>query len=125
MVHARSGQGSEARRWLTAGATEHDLIAVAVFAHGEVGRFAVFGLRRALALAACCDDLGSAYHDVDHLKGEPGPGALAFAAAVDRDQTTSDFNLSDVRILSYDGSTEAGLIKVGGALCVSGPDCIF
>ena len=75
------------KRWgaCLAGATEHDLIAVAVFAHGEVGRFAVLGLRFALAFAACCDDLGCAYDDVGHLKGEACPGALAFAAAVDGD----------------------------------------
>jgi len=115
------------KRWgvYSAGATEHDLIAVAVFAHSEVGRLTIFWLRLVLAHAACCDDLGSAADDVGHLKGQPSPSALAFTAAVDGDQAASDFNLSDVRILSYDGRTEAGLIKVGGALSIGGPDGIF
>ena len=50
-------------------ATEHDLIAVGVFAHGEVRGLAVFGLGFAGAFAARGDHFARTDYDIGDLKG--------------------------------------------------------
>lgn len=109
----------------TASAAEHDLIAVGVFAHGQVRRFAVFGLWFAFAFSACCDDLSCTEHDICDLEGEAGPGLLAFATAVNGDQAASDFDFCDVWVLSRDGAAKASLVEGGCALGVGRPNSVF
>lgn len=110
---------------LTPRTAEHDLIAVGVFAHCQMGRFAVFGLWLAFAFTACCDDLSSADHDVGDLESEACPRLLTFATAVNRDEAASDFDLCDVWVLPRDGAAKAGEVERGRALGVGRPDGVF
>src|SRR5687767_5038576 len=82
---------------------QHDLIPLGIHAHGEVGRFVIFGLGFADQLAAGGDDFGGAGDDVGDLEAEAGPGAVAFAAAMDADDAAGDLDLADVRVLTEDG----------------------
>ena len=110
---------------LASRAAQHDLIAVGIFAHSEVWRFAVFGLRFAVAFSASGNDLGCADDDVCDLKGQPCPSVFVFASAVDGDQATCDFEFGDVRVLPRDCCTETGLIESGSAVCIGSPDGVF
>ena len=110
---------------LTPSAGKHNLVAVGIFAHGEMGWFAVLGLGFLVAFSACGHDFGGSGDHVRYLEGEAGPGFSAFASAMDGDESIGEIDLGDVRILPHDGSAEAILVKTGRAFRVRRPDRVF
>ncbi len=110
---------------LPALAGEHDLVAFGIGAHGEVGRFAIFGLRVVAQLAASSDDLGGSSDHVGNLKAQACPSGLVLASAVDTDNATADVDLGDVLGLADDTSPQRIAIKGDGARGVFCPDDVF
>lgn len=110
---------------LGAFAAEHELIALRIFAHREVGWFAIFPLGFAVAFAAGRDDLRRALDDVGDLKSDAGPGLLALAAAMDGDGAPCDGDFGDVRVLAGDLRAETTGVKCGGAPGICGPNGVF
>ena len=106
-------------------AGEHDLVAVGVDAHGEVGRLAVFGFGLAGEGAAGGDDFGGGGDDVGDLEGDAGPGFFAAAVGVDGDGGAVDGDVGDVWVLAGDLAREGGGVELGGAGGVGGPDGVF
>ena len=106
-------------------AGEHELVAFGVDAHGEVWGFVVLGLGFAGECATSSGDFCGACDDIGDLEAEAGPGAFAFAAAVDTDDAVGDFDLGDGGILTNDsGSKDLG-VKGDGAVGVRCPDDVF
>lgn len=104
---------------------EHELVAVRVHAHGEVGCFAVLFLGLAGEGATCGDNFGSAGHHIGDLEAEAGPGSFSFAAAVDAEGGTRDQQLGNVGIATGDFRTEAGLIEGRRPRQICRPDDVF
>lgn len=106
-------------------AAEHELIAVGVDAHGEVGRFSVLGLWFLWALSSVLANLAGPCDDIGNLEGQSGPCAFAFASAMDGDTPATDFEFSDVGIGFYHGGSEDLLVEASGTRRVGGPDGVF
>ena len=106
-------------------AGEHDLVAFGIGAHGEVGRFAIFGLRVVAQRAAGSDDLGGSRDHVGNLKTQASPSGLVLASAVDTENTAANVDLGDVLGLTDDTSPQCIAIKGNGAGGVFCPDDVF
>lgn len=59
------------------------------------------------------------------LEGEAGPGALAFAAAMDANDSVGDLDFGPGLGLHGHGAIEEVAVKGNGALPIGGPESIF
>lgn len=103
----------------------HEFVAVGVDAHGEVER--IFGgvVGFAGEVAAVGFEFGDGRAEVFDLKGEAGPGALAFAAAVNADDAVGDLNFRPDFGFHGDSAVEEVAVEGDGALPVGGPEGVF
>lgn len=107
-------------------ASEHDLVALGVGAHGEVGRLAgLVGHWLVAQQAAGGDDFGGTGKDIGDLEGETGPGGFILAAAVDAERGSGDVKLGKVFVLAGDFRTEERGVEIHGSGQVLGPDDVF
>lgn len=110
---------------LAAGPAEHELVAIGVFTHCQMRRFAVFRLRFALTLAAGSPDLGCPGNYVSHLEGQSGPCLFAFPAPVDGNESACDRQFGNVGILPLYRGPENGLVKRCRPAGIRGPDGVL
>ena len=101
------------------------MVTLGVLAHGEVGWFAVFPLGFTITTTAGGNHSGSSGDDIGHLQGDPRPGALALATAVNRDEATGDGDFGDVRVLPNDVATETTRVKRDRPLRFGGPNRVL
>ncbi len=107
-------------------AREHDLVALGVGAHGEVGRFAgLVGHCLVAQDATSGNEFDGSGEDIGDLEGEAGPGGFVFAAAVDAERGSGDVEFGEICILAGDFRTEERGIEIHGAGEVLGPDDVF
>lgn len=104
---------------------QHDFVTFGVNAHGEVGRFAVFGLGFAGDLSPGSDDLGGTGDNIGDLEAHAGPGASSFAPAMNADDAAADRDFTDDFRPLDDLGTEDILIEFQGTVHIHGPDDIF
>lgn len=106
-------------------AAEHEIVAFGIDAHREMGWFTilVLGILRALS-ARGPHGLGARHH-IGNLKGQAGPSALAFATAVDGDESAGDLHLGNMRILAHDGGAEEFAVESRGPHRIGRPDRVF
>lgn len=101
------------------------MVTLGVLAHGEMRRFAVLPLGFTIKATASGDHFGSSRNDIGHLQGDPRPGALALATAVNRDEATGDGDFGDVRVLPNDVATETTRVKRDRPLRFGGPNRVL
>ena len=107
-------------------AREHDLVALGVGAHGEVGRFAgLIGHRFVAQDTSGGDDFGRSGEDIGDLEGEAGPGGFVLPAAVDAKGGASDVEFGEVFVLAGDFRAEKRGVEIHGSGEVLGPDDVF
>ena len=107
-------------------AKEHDLVALWVRAHGQVGRFTGgVGHRFVAKQTPCSHDLSSASDDIFHLKTETCPCGLILSTGVDGKRRSANIKLRDVFVLAGYFSSEDISVKGDGAWSVLGPDDVF
>ena len=107
-------------------AREHDLVALGVGAHGEVGRFAgLIGHRFVAQDASGSYDFSGSSEDIGDLEGEAGPGGFVFAAAVDAEGGASDVEFGEVFVLAGDFRAEKRGVEIHGSGEVLGPDDVL
>ena len=107
-------------------AREHDLVALGVGAHGEVGRFAgLVGNRLVAKDTSGGYKFGSSGKDIGNLEGEASPGGFVLSAAVDTEGGAGDVELGEVFVLAGDFRAEERGVESHGAGEVLGPDDVF
>lgn len=104
---------------------QHELVALGIDAHREVGWLSVFRLRFLRALTARGADRGGARDDVGNLEGESRPGPFAFSPAVDGNDPAGDLQFGDVRVPFRGRGSENIAVEVRGPLRIRRPDGVF
>jgi len=106
-------------------AGEHDLVALGVSAHGEMGGFlgGVFGWAKDEAAGGAQSVARG--EEVADLEGQPGPRALAFATAVDAENAASDGEFGHDVGLAHDFGIEDVAVETHRPRHVFCPDEIF
>ena len=107
------------------GLGHHELVAVGVDAHREVK--GVFGSVVGFAgeTAAMRFQLLDGGAEVFHLKGEAGPSAFPFAAAVDANDAVGHLDLGPDFGFHSHGAPEKVAVKGDGALPIGSPESVF
>jgi len=107
-------------------AREHDLVALGVGAHGEVGRFAgLVGHRLVAKDTSGSNEFGSSGKDIGNLEGEAGPDGFVLAAAVDSEGRAGDVEFGEVFVLAGHFRAEERGVEIHGSGEVLGPDDVF
>ena len=107
-------------------AREHDLVALGVGAHGEVGRLAgLIGHRFVAQDTSGSYDFGRSGEDIRDLEGEAGPGGFVFATAVDAERGTGNVEFGEGFVLAGDFRAEKRGVEIHGSGEVLGPDDVF
>lgn len=110
---------------LTAFPNQHNFISLRIDTHGQMGRFAIFRLWIASYLAASSFDLSRSGNDIGHLETHARPRAPAFAATMDANDRSANFDFTDDFILFEDFASEDIAIETDGSIHIRGPDDIF
>ena len=107
------------------GLGHHELVAVRVDAHREVE--GIFGgvVRLAGETAAVRFEFLDGGAEVCHLKGEAGPSAFAFAAAVDADDAVGHLDFGPDFGFHGHGAPEEVAVEGDGALPIGSPESVF
>ncbi len=113
------------RRGSVAALGHHEFVAFGVDAHGEVEGVLGGVVRLGGEGAAAGEELSDAAAEVVELEGEAGPGAFAFAAAVDAEGGTGDDDFAPDFHFEGDGAAEEVAVEVQAALPIGGPEDVF